>query len=126
VFVAVANIFSKQVTNQTSPLVLTVGRLFSAGIFLLILTLLFFNQKADLLTFTIWSVLSGLLWGFNIAAYNFAMHKIGVTLALSILMLGPVVTMILEYFVLKHIFSPIQIIAAFVVITCGIVMIKSK
>lgn len=126
VFVAVANILSKQATNQTSPLVLTVGRFFFASIFLLNLQLLFMNQPAELFTFSIWAVISGLLWSFNTTVYNMAMHKIGVTLATSILMLAPVVTIILEFIILKHIFTPVQIVAAAVVIICGMLLIRFK
>ncbi len=125
-FLATSNIFAKLVSNTTHPLVLSVGRFFFGGIFLLLISIIFFNNGTDLQEITVWSVISGFFWSVNNTAFNFAIQKIGVTLLTSILMLGPVITMILEYLILKQIFNPVQIVAAFVIITCGIFMIRAK
>jgi drug/metabolite transporter (DMT)-like permease len=124
-FVAIANIFSKLAVNKINPILLTEGRFFFGLLFLLLTTLLFFHNT-NLLTFSIWSILSGLFWAVNVTAFNFAIKKIGVTLATSLLMTAPIYTMIFEYFILKQTFNLLQIISALVVVTCGVLMVVLK
>jgi drug/metabolite transporter (DMT)-like permease len=125
-FIAVANIISKFVINKTSPLVLSWGRQFFGGIFLVTASLLFFQNTQALASISIWAVLSGLFWATTTTCYYFAMQNLGVTLATSILMIAPVETMILEYIFLKQSFTQVQIIAAIVVIVSGILMVSAN
>ena len=123
-FVAFANIFSKFALKEVSPVILSVGRFFFGFLFLLLTMLLFFHT--NIFVFSFWSVLSGLFWTVNVLTFNSAINKIGVTYATAILMIAPVYTMILEYVILKQIFTLLQIIAALVVVICGILMVIFK
>jgi drug/metabolite transporter (DMT)-like permease len=123
-FVAFANVFSKLAVNKVNPVVFSEGRFLSGGVFLVIVALLFFHSNVFI--FSIWSILSGFFWAINVIAFNFAIKKIGVTFTTSLLMIAPIYTMILEYFILKQTFNGIQIVAALLVIICGIVMVISK
>ena len=124
-FVAIANIFSKLAVNKVNPVVLSEGRFLFGLLFLLLITLLFFHQ-VNLFTFSIWSIISGLFWAVNVIAFNFAIKKIGVTFATSLLMIAPIYTMILEFVILKQTFNLLQIVAALVVVICGILMVVVK
>ena len=124
-FVAVANIFSKLVVNKIGPVFLSVGRFFFGLLFLLLTTLVFFHN-VTIITFSIWSLISGFFWSINVIAFNFAIKKIGVTFATALLMIAPIYTMLLEYIILKQTFNLIQIIAALIVVVCGVLMVVLK
>jgi drug/metabolite transporter (DMT)-like permease len=126
IFVAFANLFSKKALAYVSPVILTMGRFFFGTLLLLVISLFVFHFTSVLLTFSIWSLASGLLWTVNATAFSFSIQKLGVTLAASILMIAPVVTMVLEYTILKQIFNPVQITAALIVVICGILMVVTK
>jgi len=126
VFVAFANIFSQKALKYVSPVILTMGRFFFGALLLLVISLFVFHFTPVLLTFSIWSLASGLLWTVNATAFSFSIQKLGVTLAASILMIAPVVTMVLEYTILKQSFNLLQITAALVVVICGILMVVTK
>jgi drug/metabolite transporter (DMT)-like permease len=126
VFIAVANIFSKIVVSNSSPVLLSEGRFFFAAAFIIIASFFIFQQSTSLFVFSVWSVISGFFWAINILAFSFAIQRIGVTFTTSILMIAPVYTMILEYLILKQTFNPIQIVAAIVVIASGILMVRLK
>lgn len=125
-FVAVANIFSKVVVDKINPALLTEGRFFFAAVFMLLASFFLFQQTDTLSVFSVWSVISGFFWSLNIGAFGFAIKRIGVTLTTSLLMTAPIITMLLEYFILKQLFNPIQITAAIVVVICGIAMVLAK
>ncbi len=125
-FVAFANIFSKLAVNKVNPVMLAEGRFIFGGIFLILTSVLFFHQIDLFSRISIWSVLSGLFWAINVISFNFAIQRIGVTFTASLLMVAPVFTMTLEYFLLKQTFTPIQIVAAIVVIISGILMVVLK
>jgi drug/metabolite transporter (DMT)-like permease len=111
--------------KKINPVMLSEGRFLFGSVFLLIVALLFFHQT-NLFAFSIWSVISGFFWAINVIAFNFAIKKIGVTLTTSLLMIAPIYTMLLEYFILKQTFNSLQITAAFVVIIGGILMVILK
>jgi drug/metabolite transporter (DMT)-like permease len=125
-FIAVANIISKFVLNRTTPLVLSFGRQALGGLFLVATSISVFQNSQALGDITIWAVLSGIFWALTTTCYYFAMKHLGVTLATSILMIAPVETMILEYVFLKQPFTQVQIVAAFVVIVSGMLMVATK
>ncbi len=121
-FLAVSNIFSRIVVQKVNPILLSLGRFLFGFIFLLVATLLL-NQNMLLSFSNIWVILSGLLWSIGVITFNLAIKRIGITLATALLMSAPVVTMILEYFLLNYHFTPVQIIAALVVVASGIAII---
>lgn len=125
-FLAAGNIFSKLALKHASPITLSVGRFFFGGLFLLLIGATAFNYNDLVYSFSYWSILSGLFWTINIIAFNFAIKRISITLATSLLVTAPVYTMVLEYVLLKHIFTPIQVIAAFVVVVSGILLVITK
>lgn len=125
-FVAFANIFSKFAVNKVNPVLVSEGRFFFGALFLILTSIVIFHQTSSLLAISFWSILSGLLWAINVVAFNFAIQRIGVTLTTSLLMTAPIITMVLEYLILKQTFNPIQITAAFIVVICGIIMVLTK
>lgn len=122
-FIAIANIFSKKAVQSINPILLSVGRLFVGFIFLLIISFLFIDTREVFKLSSGWVILSGLLWTGNVISFNLAIKRIGVTFTTSLLMMAPVLTMILEYFVLGYQFTLVQIIAAMVVIISGIAIV---
>ncbi len=124
-FVAIANILSKLVVNKVPPIFLSEARFLFGLLFLLLTSILFFHS-ATIFTFSIWSVISGFFWAINVTAFNFAIKKIGVTLATALLMIAPIYTIILESFFLKQSFNLLQISAALIVVICGILMVIIK
>jgi drug/metabolite transporter (DMT)-like permease len=125
-FVAIANIFSKLAVNKISPVILAEGRFFFGATFLLLICIFIFHEANSLFSFSIWALLSGLLWAINVLSFNAAIQRIGVTFTASLLMIAPVYTMILEYLILKQTFNSIQIVAAIVVIASGMLMVRLK
>jgi len=127
IFIAIANIFSKIVVGKINPLLFSEGRFFFSAIGILLACFFVFQQTNALFVFSLWSVISGFFWAINIVAFSFAIQRIGVTFATSLLMIAPVYTMILEYFILKQTFNPLQIVAALIVVICGVFMVvKNK
>lgn len=125
-FLAFANIFSKLAVDKVNPVLLSEGRFLFGSAFLILTSITIFHHTNSLFTFSLWSILSGLFWATNVIAFNFAIKKIGVTLTTSLLMTAPIITMTLEYLILKQTFNPLQITAAFVVVLCGLVMVTTK
>lgn len=122
-FLAAANIFSKLAVQRVNPILLSVGRSVFGFIFLFIVSFLFVGPSRIFHSFTEWVILSGLLWSASVITFNLAIKRIGVTFTTSLLMMAPVITMILEYFILGYYFTVVQIIAALVVVTGGIAII---
>ncbi len=118
-FLAMANVISKSVVQKVNPILVTTIRFFFASVLMVLVTSIVFQHSisADL---SVWAVLSGLLWAANITFFNLAIQRIGVTLATSILMIAPVVTLVLEHFILGTTFNTVQVIACAVVVMCGI------
>lgn len=122
-FLASGNIFSKIAVQKVNPVLLSVGRFLVGFIFLLITSLIYMSHGNILSPFTIWIVLSGLLWSVCITTFSLAIKKVGVTLTTSILLLAPAITMIIEYFAINYQFTLVQIAAAMVVVICGVAII---
>lgn len=120
IFLAAANIFSKKAVQIMDPVLVSLGRFFFGFIFLLAVSFLFIGSGGIFQTFNKWEVLSGLILSINVITFNIAIKKIGITLAASLLMMAPVLTMVLEYFLLGYQFTVVQVVAAFVVIVSGI------
>lgn len=125
-FVAFANIFAKFAVNKVNPVILSQGRFFFGAAFLILTSIFFFHQTNLLFTFSLWSLLSGFFWTINVLAFNFAIQRIGITFATALLMTAPVYTMVLEYFILKQSFNPVQIVAAVIVVASGTLMVVFK
>lgn len=87
--------------------------------------MLFFGAEALFSEFSYWSILSGFLWTVNVLAFSFAIACIGITLATSVLMFGPIITIILEITLLKQHFSLLQIVAELVVISSGVMLLAT-
>lgn len=122
IFLAASNIFSRIVVQTVSPILLSLGRFFFGFIFLLLVSFLFAGQ--GIINFsTSLIILSGLLWATGVITFNLAIQKIGVTFTTSLLMTAPVITMILEYFLLGYQFTSVQIIAAIMGVAGGIAII---
>lgn len=124
ILIGTANIFSKKAIQNMNPIILSVGRLLIGFLFLLIVSL-FLSRSGIFQDFNWWVILSGLLWSANVIFFNLAVKRIGVTLTASLIMMAPILTMILEYFLLGYQFTLIQVIAAFVVIISGIGIVFS-
>lgn len=122
-FLAAGNIFSMLVVQKVDPILVAVGRSLIGFIFLLLAGFLFINWGGFFSTFTIWVVLSGLLWSIVVITFNLAIKRIGITFVTSILMMAPVITMALEYFLLGYHFTLTQVIAALVGVASGIAII---
>ncbi len=125
-FLSLGNIFSKIVIQKVNPVLLSVGRFLIGFIFLLITSLIYISHSNILSSFTIWVVLSGLLWSVCITTFSLAIKKVGVTFTTSILLLAPAITMIIEYFTINYQFTFVQIIAVMVVVICGIAIIVTN
>ena len=125
-FIGIANIFSKKAVHIINPILLSLGRFLFGFIFLLLIISFFIGNKDILKLSNYWVILSGLLWSVNVSGFNLAIKRIGVTFTTSLLMMGPVITMILEYLLLGYQFTLVQIIAAMVVIVSGIAIILTK
>lgn len=125
-FLSLGNISSKIVVQKVNPVLLSVGRFFIGFIFLLITSLIYISHGSILSSFSIWVVLSGLLWSVCITTFSLAIKKVGVTFTTSILLLAPAITMIIEYFTINYQFTFVQIIAALVVVMCGIAIIVTN
>lgn len=122
IFLAASNIFSRIAVKTVSPILLSLGRFFFGFIFLAIVGFLLLHGGT--FNFTTWLVVfSGLLWAVSVLTFNLAIKKIGVTFTTSLLMTAPVITMVLEYSLLRHHFTIVQIIAALVVVASGIAII---
>lgn len=119
VFLAAANIFARIVVSKVNPILLSLSRFFLGFIFLSIIGFLLLNKEV-FHSFTWLVVLSGILWASSVLFFNLALKKIGVTFTTSLLMIAPVITMILEYFLLGYHFTLVQVIAALVVVIGGI------
>jgi len=122
-FLAIANIFAKIAIPKTTPIVLSVGRFCTGAIFFILATMLLFGAEALFSEFSYWSILSGFFWTVNILAFSFAISRIGITLATSVLMFAPIITMILEITLLKQHFSLLQIVAGLVVVSSGVMLL---
>lgn len=123
IFLSIGNIFSKIVVEKVNPVLLSVGRFFVGFIFLLITSLIYISHGNILSSYTIWVVLSGLLWSVCITTFSLAIKKVGVTFATSVLLLAPVLTMVIEYFAINYQFTLVQVVAAMVVVICGVAII---
>lgn len=123
IFLAASNIFSRTVVTKVNPVLLSFGRFFFGFIFLLIVSFFLINQDGIFSFSTAWVILSGLLWSVGVITFNLAIKQIGIVFATTLLMTAPVITMILEYFLLNYHFNLVQIIAALVVIASGIAVI---
>ncbi|MFH1535750.1 MAG: DMT family transporter, partial [Patescibacteria group bacterium] len=126
IFLAVANIFSRIGVQKVDPILFSLGRFIFGSIFLLITGLLLVNNYGILNSFTGWVILSGLLWAINVIAFNLAIKRIGVTFTTSLLMMAPIITILLEYSLLKHHFTFVQVAAALVVVAGGLAIILHK
>lgn len=125
-FLALGNIFSKIVIEKVSPVLLSVGRFLFGFIFLFITSLIYISDGNILNSFTMWVVLSGLLWSVLIITFSLAIKKVGVTFTTSILMLAPAITMVIEYFAINYQFTLVQVAAAMVVVVCGVAIIVTN
>lgn len=122
IFLAASNIFSRIFVQKGNPILLSLGRFFFGFLFLLIVSFIYTGSQLFVLS-TSWVFLSGLLWTSGVITFNLAIQKIGVTLATSLLMTAPVITMALESTALNYHFTYVQIIAAFIVVISGILII---
>src|SRR3989338_9414903 len=125
-FLASGNIFSKLAAGRVHPIILSMARFFFGGIVILVVNIFLFDQNLMTQPFVGWALISGLLWSGNVIFFHLALTQIGVTLTTSILMIGPIYTMILESVFLSQVFTPVQIVAAFIVISCGLLIIRLK
>ncbi len=125
-FLAVANVFSKIAVHKVDPILLSVGRFIFGAVFLLLTGLLLVHNYNILSSFSIWIILSGLLWSVMIITFNLAIKKIGVVFTTSLLMMAPVITMVLECTFLGHHFTLVQIAAALVIVAGGLAIILHK
>jgi len=123
-FLASSNIISKVVVGSVSPLFVGLFRGISGAVFLIIISSLFYGFPFTAIS--PWAAISGFFWMINIAVFYFAVKDIGVTLPSAILMIAPVITMVLEHFLLGRDFSPIQITSSLVIVICGISIIVTK
>lgn len=122
-FLAGGNIFSKIVVHQVNPILVSAARFLFGFVFLAVSSILLINYQAVSNPFSMWVILSGLLWSTAVIAFNLAIKRIGVTFSTSLLMIAPVITMILEYSLLQFRFTLVQIIAALVVVIGDIAII---
>lgn len=122
-FLAAGNIFSKIVVHRVNPVLVSAARFLIGFIFLAIASIILMNHQTISNPFSIWVILSGLLWSTLVITFNLALKRIGVTLSTSILMMAPVITMILEYSFLQFHFTLVQVIAALVVVLGGVAII---
>lgn len=119
IFLASSNIFSRIAVKEVDPILLSVGRLFFGFGFLSVLGILLNGSEVFNLVHPL-AILSGFFMATAVIGFNFAIKKIGVTLATSILMMAPVITMLLEFSLLNYLFTTVQIISSLVVVLCGI------
>lgn len=125
-FLAIANIFSRIAIHRVGPITLAVGRFLFGFIFLFIVGIFILNESI-IKNITIWAIISGLLWSINVIFFHLAIKRIGLTLSTALLMPAPVVTMLIESTILKYQFNTVQVVAALIVILCGIgVIFASK
>ena len=125
-FLAAANIFSKLAAEKVHPMVITVVRFVFGVMTIVIIGGLFNPIGLFSQPITIWAVLSGLLWTGSVIFFNFALQRISVTATTSILMLGPILTLVLESVYLKQSFTQVQILAAIIVVCCGLFITRLK
>lgn len=122
IFLTIANISAKMAVKTTPPVILTLGRFFFGGVFLLLMVPFLLKEANNLYSFSIWVILSGLLWSISATLYNFAVKYLGVTLATTFLMLAPIYTLILESALLHYVFNPYQIVGTLIVVISGILI----
>lgn len=127
-FLAAGNIFSRLAVQKVDPVLVSGLRLFFGLIFLLLIDffLLGGNWSGIFSRLTIWAIFSGLLVSIGVLGFNLAIKRLGITFGTSILMIAPVITMVLEYALLNYQFTPVQIVAALVVVISGITLILAN
>jgi drug/metabolite transporter (DMT)-like permease len=125
-FLAAGNIFSKAALKEVPPVILTVGRFGFGFLFLVAAGMIFLAAPAEFFQPNVYAPLSGFLWGLMIIAFNLAIKKVGVTLATSLLMTAPILTMALEAALIQRSFTAVQVAASLVIVVAGVLIVRTQ
>lgn len=122
-FLAMGNVLSKVAVRNVAPVLITLGRFFIGSVFLYVVSLVFVGYTTNVFHPSIFAIASGFLWSTMIISFNFAIKRIGVTLATSLLMIAPTITMFIESMVLHRTFTTVQVVCALIIVLSGLLII---